>query len=273
MGWLQATGSTYDTLRQLFLSKSLKLVSANPEPGSSAWEALPLLDTVQEGPSVVLGLVLTEGAHFEGDRKILYKLSCLLDVFPESATSLSNCKQSLLDGSRFRAASLYHSIKPTGREQIFTGDVEGLRCELRPFQVRILSDIVAGEWWIFCQCIIMDTPYPICVRSPSCIRCCRIRCCKLLKTLLQRRSLYWMLKQEGYVGLPSQSTAEAGAQQQKRKRNRSWKSLAAMDASTNSEAVLFMDVRDGTVQLDDPPEEESIRGGVYRAMILLRTQC
>jgi hypothetical protein len=74
-----------------------------------------------------------------------------------------------------------------------------------------------------------------------------------------------MLKQEEYVGLASQSSAGAGQQQQTRK-NSSWKTLAALDPSTNSEAVLFMDIRDGTVQLDDPPREESIKGGTYRAV-------
>ena len=85
---------------------------------------------------MVLGLAVSEGAHFECDGNILHGLACLFDVLAASAGCTSHSEQySFFSGSQFRAASLYHAIKPTGSEHRFTGDVAGLCCELRPFQV------------------------------------------------------------------------------------------------------------------------------------------
>lgn len=86
---------------------------------------------------MTLGLAVSESAHFECDDKILCRLARVLDALSASACSTSRSeKYSFCTGSQFRAASLYHAIKPSGSEHRFTGQVAGLRCEVRPFQVR-----------------------------------------------------------------------------------------------------------------------------------------
>lgn len=136
-GWYQATGCPYETLAGLFQTKSVKLVAR--AAGSPAWEALPLIDSCQGGvSSIILGLAVSESAHFECDSKILYGLFCLLAALPEKAASASmpsNEKHSFFRAGQFRAASLYHAIKPKGSEHSFTASIASLSCELRPFQV------------------------------------------------------------------------------------------------------------------------------------------
>lgn len=125
-------------LSDLVYTRTVKIVTG---PSTPVWEILPLINTYQGANSAILGLVISESAHYECDGVILHKLYRLLHALPTMAKNggpPAPAKSAFFSGSQFRAVSLYNAIKPNGDEQALAGNVAGLQCELRPFQVGII---------------------------------------------------------------------------------------------------------------------------------------
>ena len=71
-----------------------------------------------------------------------------------------------------------------------------------------------------------------------------------------------MLEQEAYPELASQSNG--GSRTQHEQTNPMFRHVAALDPETNCSATLFNDIRDGSVQLDEPARAPRILGGVMQ---------
>jgi hypothetical protein len=70
-----------------------------------------------------------------------------------------------------------------------------------------------------------------------------------------------MLKQEGYPELASSSSTVA--KQWRKSENPLFHRMHAMCVESGEGAVLFVDIRDGSVQLEDPPQTKRVLGGVH----------
>jgi hypothetical protein len=140
--WTQWTGCTIKSLTETLLpAKVLKFIIP-PANKSVAWDDLPLLD-LSDGPSgVLLGIAVGQAAFYEPPGGTLTELSMFLGVVARHPDEDDRADSVLLfDGAQFNAAALYHAIKPDGSESSVADDFEGLKCGLRPFQVRALRSV------------------------------------------------------------------------------------------------------------------------------------
>lgn len=138
-GWHESTGIRIADLSLMLAHKVIEFV-ALPDCSTSSSEPLRCINAVKGSTYISAGLRLLPLAARVQSPQAHAALSALLKLLlriPDPTTALKETRQSeLFSGAQFNASALYHAIKPRGDEAMLQGEVDGLVCTLRPFQVR-----------------------------------------------------------------------------------------------------------------------------------------
>lgn len=136
--WYQSTGLCFSDLTLLLSHKLLSFVAVPARLGKSR-EKLRSINITENGPTIVLGLCIAPTAFTPSSvdaQDAVFGLLRLLISIPKPMAAKDSQDYGLFAGSQFNASALYHAIKPHGDEPMLQGEIDGLTCSLRPFQVR-----------------------------------------------------------------------------------------------------------------------------------------
>lgn len=110
-----------------------------PDSNTSSPDRLPCIDASRGTVGISVGVRLLPAAFQQSSdaHAMLSILMRLLLSIPKPASKETDTHATdLFEGSQFNASALYGAIKPHGTEPMMQGEVDGLVCTLRPFQVR-----------------------------------------------------------------------------------------------------------------------------------------
>lgn len=120
----------------LLLSRKLLTFVAVPARLGKSRDKLRSINLTEDGVRIVVGVSIASFKPKPVDaHNALFRLMRLLLSIPKPVVKESQ-DYGLFAGSQFNASALYHAIKPTGDEPMLQGEIDGLACSLRPFQVR-----------------------------------------------------------------------------------------------------------------------------------------